>query len=431
VTDTVARLRGQLSSLQSLLTLAQLMGDSGDRQRIVQLAGTAVPSLSRCQLVGILLAGGWGLLGPAGGPAQAMARLSRALQQPGAYGGAVALDGAGWAWAYPMRSAAGHLGFLVVAAAAEPSAEERFVLQALAQQAAVALANVQLRAEEHAAATRALRAQREADQANRAKSEFLSRMSHELRTPLNAILGFSQLLQLDDLPDEQHESVEQILRAGRHLLGLIEEVLDLSRVEAGTLTLSLEAAPVAEVLQETVDLIRPLAAARQLQVRALPPQGDWRVQADRQRLRQVLLNLAANAVKYTHHGSITLACTTQQNRVRIAVHDTGPGIPAGELPRLFTPFDRLGAERTDTPGAGIGLALSKRLVEAMGGTLVADSALGQGTTVTVELPLATEPTRAAHMTVALGPAHLPEVAKELRQPGDRPPSGQAREATPV
>jgi signal transduction histidine kinase len=430
VTDTVARLRGQLSSLQSLLTLAQLMGDSGDRQRIVQLAGTAVPSLSRCQLVGILLAGVWELPGPTVGPAPDMARLSAALQRT-AHGGAVALDGAGWAWAYPMRSAAGHVGFLVVAGAAEPPTEERFVLQALAQQAAVALASVQLRAQEHAAATRALQAQREADQANAAKSEFLSRMSHELRTPLNAILGFAQLLQLDDLPDEQRDSVGQILRAGRHLLGLIEEVLDLSRVEAGTLTFSLEAVPVAEVLQETVDLVQPLAAARHLQVRALPPQDGWRVQADRQRLRQVLLNLAANAVKYTHHGSITLACTTQQDRVRIAVHDTGPGIPAEELPRLFTPFDRLGAERTDTPGAGIGLALSKQLVEAMGGTLVADSALGHGTTFTVELPLAGEPTHEARRTVALELARVADVAKEPRQPGDRPPSGQAREATPV
>jgi signal transduction histidine kinase len=289
-----------------------------------------------------------------------------------------------------MRSAAGHAGFLVVAAAAEPPAEDRFVLQALAQQTGVALANVRLRDEEHAAASRALQAKRDADRANTAKSQFLSRMSHELRTPLNAIIGFAQLLQLDGLDPGQGDSVDQILQGGRHLLALIDELLDLSRIESGTLALTMEAVKVPEVLTETVDLIRPLAAARQLRVQAPSRQDcDWSVLADPQRLRQILLNLASNAVKYTRHGgSIDLACTLERDRVRIAVHDTGAGIPADKLPRLFTPFDRLGAEHTDIQGTGMGLALSRQLAEAMGGTLTADSAEGQGATFTLELPLA-------------------------------------------
>jgi signal transduction histidine kinase len=170
-----------------------------------------------------------------------------------------------------MQSTAGHAGFLVVAAAAEPPAEERFVLQSLAQQTGVALINARLQADERAAAEAALEAKREADRANTAKSEFLSRMSHELRTPLNAILGFGQLLQLDDLAEEQAESVDHILRAGQHLLGLINEVLDLVRIESGHLALSPEAVGVFEVIKDTVDLIGPLATERALRIQAPSP----------------------------------------------------------------------------------------------------------------------------------------------------------------
>jgi signal transduction histidine kinase len=281
-----------------------------------------------------------------------------------------------------------------VAAAAEPPAEERFVLQSLAQQTGVALINARLQADERAAATAALEAKREADRANTAKSEFLSRMSHELRTPLNAILGFGQLLQLDDLDDDQAESVDHILRAGQHLLGLINEVLDLARIESGHLALSPEAVGVFEVIKDTVDLIGPLAAERALTINApSPPECAWTVHADRQRLKQVLLNLASNAVKYNRHGgSISFTCHAgDDGRVRIAVADTGPGIPADKLPRLFTQFDRLGAEHSKVEGTGIGLVLAKRLAEAMGGGLTVDSVEGQGTTFTLELSLAMEP----------------------------------------
>ena len=397
MTDELRRLRAQLSSLQSLLTLSKLMGDSGDQLRIVHLAGTAVPSLARCQLVGVELAGaGWGLVGPAGGSAAALREVAGALQQLGRHGGAVASPAMapGWVWAYPMQSAAGHAGFLVVAAAAEPPAEERFVLQSLAQQTGVALINARLQADERAAAEAALEAKREADRANTAKSEFLSRMSHELRTPLNAILGFGQLLQLDDLAEEQAESVDHILRAGQHLLGLINEVLDLARIESGHLALSPEAVGVFEVIKDTVALIGPLATERALRIQVPSPREcAWTVQADRQRLKQVLLNLASNAVKYNRHGgSISLTCHAgDDGRVRIAVADTGPGIPADKLPRLFTQFDRLGAEHSEVQGTGIGLVLAKRLAEAMGGALTVASVEGQGTAFTLELSLAMEP----------------------------------------
>jgi signal transduction histidine kinase len=303
MTDELWPLRAQLSSLQSLLTLSKLMGDSGDQQRIAELAGTAVPSLARCQLVGVELAGaGWGPVGPAGGSAAALAEVSGVLRRLGGHGGAVAAPALGlsWVWAYPMQSAAGHAGFLVVAAEAEPPAEERFVLQSLAQQTGVALINARLQADERAAAAAALEAKREADRANTAKSEFLSRMSHELRTPLNAILGFGQLLEIDDLSEEQAESVDHILRAGRHLLGLINEVLDLARIESGHLALSPEAVGVHEVIKDTIDLIWPLAAERALRIQApAAPECTWTVQADRQRLKQVLLNLTSNAVSTT------------------------------------------------------------------------------------------------------------------------------------
>jgi CheY-like chemotaxis protein/anti-sigma regulatory factor (Ser/Thr protein kinase) len=216
-------------------------------------------------------------------------------------------------------------------------------------------------------------------------------MSHELRTPLNAILGFGQLLQLEDLTQEQNESVDHMLAGGRHLLGLINEILDISRIEAGSLALSPEAVDVAGVVKDTVDLIRPLAAERELDLVAPGEASDApAVQADHQRLKQVLLNLASNAVKYNRHGgSIRVAYeATAPGRVTIVVEDTGPGLAPDKLARLFTPFDRLGAEQTDVQGTGMGLALSKGLVEAMGGSLSADSTEGRGTSFAIELPAA-------------------------------------------
>jgi signal transduction histidine kinase/ActR/RegA family two-component response regulator len=240
-----------------------------------------------------------------------------------------------------------------------------------------------------------LEAAREAaDVANRSKSAFLSRMSHELRTPLNAVLGFAQVLDLDELNDDQQEAVDQILRGGKHLLGLINEVLDISRIESGDLALSPESVLVSDVVSETVALIRPLAEQRSIQM-----QGDrhacWEnhVFADRQRLKQILLNLLSNAVKYNRqHGTVNIFCDHPDlTHLRIKVADTGPGIRAEQLGRLFVPFERLGAERTDIEGTGIGLALSQRLAEAMGGTVGVESTPGEGSTFWVELPVVEGP----------------------------------------
>jgi signal transduction histidine kinase/CheY-like chemotaxis protein len=233
-----------------------------------------------------------------------------------------------------------------------------------------------------------------ADRANRAKSEFLSRMSHELRTPLNAILGFAQLMEMRELDAGQRESVQEINRGGRHLLALTNDVLDISRVETGRLSLSVEPVSVGEVLEESFSLIRSLAEARGIQVRAHRRDGSPEfVSADQQRLRQVLVNLLSNAVKYNRpEGSVDVTCeTTAAGRARIVVADTGSGIDPELMGALFEPFARLGAERTSVEGTGLGLALSKRLVEAMGGALSADSVPGHGTRFVVELDRADSP----------------------------------------
>ena len=233
------------------------------------------------------------------------------------------------------------------------------------------------------------RARAEADRANQAKSLFLSRMSHELRTPLNSIIGFAQLLELTEhaFDSRSQESVSHILRAGRHLLDLINEVLDIAQVEAGRLNMSLEPVAVADVVGEATDLIRPLAAARTLTVETTGGDFGHYVLGDRQRLKQILLNLLSNAVKYNRTGgSVKVACTVTGDEVAIGVTDSGPGIHPAHLERLFTPFDRLGAEQTDQQGTGLGLVLSRHLVEAMAGRLTVQSAPGEGSTFTVTLP---------------------------------------------
>jgi PAS domain S-box-containing protein len=234
------------------------------------------------------------------------------------------------------------------------------------------------------------RAKRAAEAANRAKSEFLSRMSHELRTPLNAILGFGQLLEMGTPTPQQRQHIEQILKGGRHLLAVINEVLDLARSEAGRLKLSLEPLALRHVCAEVCDLVRPLAQRHAIRVEPPCAAGEAvHVLADNQRLKQVLLNLLANAVKYNHaQGEVRLTWEElPEGWVRLAVRDTGPGIAPEKLQRLFNPFDRLGAEASAVEGTGLGLVVSKRLTEAMGGRLDLTSTVGQGTTVLVDLPL--------------------------------------------
>ncbi|HKJ93288.1 MAG TPA: ATP-binding protein, partial [Longimicrobiales bacterium] len=234
------------------------------------------------------------------------------------------------------------------------------------------------------------RAKEEAERANQAKSDFLSRMSHELRTPLNAILGFAQLMQMDVLDSDQAESVDQILKAGRHLLALVDEVLDIARIEAGRMSLSPEPVPVEEIVQEAWGLVRQRAAERGIAFEARPDACNVHVLADRQRLKQVLLNLMSNAVKYNAEGGrVRIDCGEgTPGMIRVSVSDTGDGIPKSKMEHLFEPFERLGAEETGVEGTGIGLALSKGLVEAMDGVLGADSVRGQGSTFWLELPVA-------------------------------------------
>ena len=245
---------------------------------------------------------------------------------------------------------------------------------------------------------RDLRAARdEADRANQAKSEFISRMSHELRTPLNAVLGFGQLLEMDDLTPTQREDVAHILKGGRHLLDLINEVLDIARIEAGRMSLSPEPVPVAEVIRESMDLVTPMASERRVHLLRAGTDGisDLFVLADRQRLRQVLLNLLSNAVKFNRQeGTVSLSCQEAPGyRVRIGVRDTGSGIPPEQMERLFVPFERLSAEQAGVEGTGLGLVLSRHLVEAMGGALGVESEAGVGSNFWVELPAAESPSQ--------------------------------------
>ena len=237
-------------------------------------------------------------------------------------------------------------------------------------------------------------AREEADKANQAKSEFLSRMSHELRTPLNAILGFGQILDKQVLAPLQRESVGYILKGGRHLLDLINEVLDIARVEAGHLELSLEPIALDDVVPEACALVRPLAAERSIRLdEDLAQLGRSHILADRQRLKQVLINLISNAIKYNREGGqVEVSCEQKPGGgISIAIRDTGPGISPQDLPRLFTPFERLSASASEIEGTGLGLVLSQRLLTEMGGALSVQSTLGRGSTFTVELPQASAP----------------------------------------
>lgn len=238
------------------------------------------------------------------------------------------------------------------------------------------------------------RARDDAESSSRAKSEFLSRMSHELRTPLNAILGFAQILEMEGLDDFSKDGVEEILKGGRHLLDLINEVLDIARIETGKLGLSLEPVQLKDVVNESIGLVRPLATPRKIVLKGptdIP--SNWHVMADKQRVKQVLLNLLSNAVKYNRSGGhVELTCEARgQGHLRIKVADTGPGIPPERMDLLFSPFERLGAENTGIEGTGLGLALTKVLIEAMGGAIDVESSPDHGSRFIVSLLRVEEP----------------------------------------
>ncbi|WP_374568643.1 PAS domain S-box protein [Ideonella sp.] len=265
---------------------------------------------------------------------------------------------------------------------------------------------------EQLAARREREAREALENSSRAKTHFLSRMSHELRTPLNAVLGFAQLMSIDTsrtLDTENRSRVKHIEKAGSHLLALVNDVLDLSMVESGRLSLSLETVDARLVAEEALTVVAPLARDNGITLETLlthrtvdasfaPADGDrstrldafgvW-VHADRVRLRQVLINLLTNAIKYnTRNGRVTLSLQPQGDVCQVLVADTGTGMTAEQLAHLFEPFNRLGAERSAVEGTGIGLVLTRQLVELMDGRLDIDSARGRGTTATVTLPRA-------------------------------------------
>jgi len=230
----------------------------------------------------------------------------------------------------------------------------------------------------------------QAVRATQAKNSFLSSTSHELRTPLNSILGFTQLLELSDLSEEDSDSVQRILVAGRHLLALINELIDIARIESGDLSLSLEPVAIAPLIDEAAQLMAPLAADRSVRIDHSCDQPALAAYADRQRFSQVVVNLVSNAVKYNKiDGTITITCgEVGPDQASVTVADTGRGMSVDDLERIFTPFERLGAEQSGIEGTGIGLPLARALAEAMRGRLSATSVLHEGSQFTITLPRA-------------------------------------------
>ncbi|MDH5409044.1 MAG: PAS domain-containing protein [Gammaproteobacteria bacterium] len=233
------------------------------------------------------------------------------------------------------------------------------------------------------------RAKEQAEAANFAKSTFLSHMSHELRTPLNAILGFAQLFEMENLSDKQSQYNKEIVNSGKHLLKLVDDLLDLSRIDTDNIELEIMPVSVKALLNECHSMIKPLLAERRLHFISSYQACEYEILADHRRLTQIIVNLLSNATKYNRmDGDIEVSCQQIENRLRILVRDTGNGIPAADMDRLFIPFDRLGKEGIDESGNGIGLTLVERLTEKMAGSIGVESTLNQGSTFWVEFPIA-------------------------------------------
>jgi two-component system cell cycle sensor histidine kinase PleC len=296
----------------------------------------------------------------------------------------------GACWSSPIRSRSQIVGTFAVydRRPHEPDDRERELVRRFTHLASIAVA--------HDGAMREREARHEADmarwsaeRANHAKSQFVTSLSHELRTPLQSITGFTESLKTLDLsPDRRQRALDGISNASAHILSIVDDVLDLARVEAGAMPIALEPVDAADVAAATVELVQPLAAERGIAVECVGPSVG--VTADRRRLQQVLLNLVSNALRFSPSGTTVTVRTDIDGRcaagtARIHVIDHGPGIPEDLLARLFVPFDRLGADAGREGGAGLGLVLARRLTEAMGGSLDLDSAVGTGTHATVTL----------------------------------------------
>jgi len=230
-----------------------------------------------------------------------------------------------------------------------------------------------------------------AEFANKAKSDFLGQMSHELRTPMNAILGYAQILKMDahDFDDEQLNTLNEILQAGQHLLTIIDELLDLAKVESGRQDIAMKSISISNAIQQSIALIQPLAEIRHQEIINHISTNDYNIRADETRLKQVLLNLLSNAVKYNHdHGHITLDCKLiDDQQLKIFITDSGEGLTEEKMAKLFTPFERLDKDKY-TQGTGIGLVITRDLINLMGGSMGVESTLGEGCTFWLEFELA-------------------------------------------
>jgi PAS domain S-box-containing protein len=291
-----------------------------------------------------------------------------------------------WAWEFRVHAAPDSLRWIRATSSPLRRADGGTVWHGYMQDV------TELRELEHARQDKAA-----AEAANRAKTEFLSRMSHELRTPLNAVLGFSQLLEIDRadrLSEGQRRRVKLIREAGEHLLQMIGDLLDLTRIESGSLQVQLDAVPMHALADEALDMLRPLAGTAQVQLRLQLQDASLQARADRTRLRQVLLNLLSNAIKYNRSGgSVDLRIAPAppaEGRpwLTISVQDTGVGIDAADMPHLFEPFNRLAQARGAIEGSGIGLSVTRALVMLMQGRIQASSQVGVGTTFEITLPAA-------------------------------------------